>query len=268
MIRMVEENPVAAVLIALSAVLLFASLMLAVVWSLPPTARQQEQVGDGNELSLDVPELADSEPIARYAVITERPVFAPSRRPEVMLDTDEEDLEDEPEEDVDAPEVELAGVIITPSIRMATLKQKDVGESLVAFEGQPLQGDYGSWHISNIEPRRVTLSSGRGEELQLSLVVHDQAIEAPAASVKEEPEPAAADESEARRRDSDQPLTRAEEIRQRIAERREELRRAAEDNAEDATEPESGEQFPRYQSVMERAIANQKKQQNKDENEQ
>ena len=267
MIRIIEDNPVAVVLIAFSAVLLFASLMLAVVWSLPPTARQQEQVADDNELSLDVPELANSEPIARYAVITERPVFNPSRRPEVMLDTDEEDMEDEPEEDVDAPDVELAGVIITPSIRMATLKQKDDSESLVAFEGQPLQGDYGSWHVSNIEPRRVTLSSGQGEEFQLSLVVHDQAIEAPAASQKQEPESAAPDESEARRSDSDQPLTRAEEIRQRIAERREELRRAAEENAEDATEPESGEEFPRYQSVMERAIANQKKQQNKDENE-
>jgi hypothetical protein len=186
-----------------------------------------------------------------------------------MLDGEVDGPDEELEEDVDAPELELAGVIITPSIRMVTLKQKDDTESLVAFEGQPLQGDYGSWHVSNIEPRQITLSSGQGEEMQLSLVVHDEAIDAPAVPEKEQSESAAAPaESESARRSSDQPLTRAEEIRQRIAERREELKRAAEENAADATEPEPGEQSARYQTPLERIVASGKKQQNKDENEQ
>ena len=84
-------------------------------------------------LALDVPELNDSEPLEAYTVITERPVFNASRQPVIEEDLADED-EELAEEEVDAPEVELAGVIITPSIRMVTLRSKDQSESLVALK--------------------------------------------------------------------------------------------------------------------------------------
>ncbi len=140
-----------------------------------------------------------------------------------------DDLEEEPEEEVDAPDVQLTGIIITPSIRMATLRQEGEKLSLVAFEGRPLEGNFGSWHVSRIDHREVTLSSGAGEEIQLKLEVHGVAIAEPP-----KPEPPAAENEQGKkgqaRQGEDQPLSRAEEIRQRIAERREELRRAAEEN--------------------------------------
>jgi hypothetical protein len=148
---------------------------------------------------------------------------------EPELDNDLE--EEEPAEEVDAPDVKLTGVVITPSIRMATLQQKGEELSLVAFEGKPLEGNFGSWHISRIDHREVTLSSGEGEKVQLKLEVHGMAIAQPPKpeprTAKDEQDPAGQDEE-----GESQTLSRAEEIRQRIAERREELKQAAEEKEE------------------------------------
>jgi hypothetical protein len=234
-IRWLEGNPVGMALASVSGGLLLVSLLIGVIWSLPPSPPAGGPQEGGDELSLNVPQLGDSEPIEKYEVITERPVFSESRQPQLALESDEDDSEDLPEEEVDAPDVELAGVVITPSIRMVTLRQKKVEESLIAFEGQPLEGDYGSWHVSRIEPREITLSSGDGEEMQLFLQIHDVKIEEPAKPEKEVAEAPGADQGESPS-DGDQPLSRAEEIRQRIAERREELRRAAEAEDQDPAE--------------------------------
>ena len=166
--------------------------------------------------------------------------------------------EEEPE--IEAPKVELAGVVITPSLRMATLRPEGEAASLVAFEGQPLEGNYGSWQVSRIGPRDVTLRSGSGEEVRLELQIHDAVITEPP---KPEPKPgarqaAAASEQQAA---EDAPLSRADEIRQRIAERREELRRAAEEDDGKAEEPAD------YRSAIQ-ALMSRNKNQAEDENEQ
>lgn len=235
MIRWLEENPVGQVLAAVAGVLVLVALLLGVVWTLPPSGAGDEEAADADSLRLDVPELPASEPIDAYAVITERPVFNESRQPELALDADEEDAGDLEESDVDAPELELAGVVITPSLRMVTLRQKEAKESLVAFEGQPLEGNYGSWHVSRIAPREITLSSADGEELQLTLAVHDAQIAPPPKPQPKAGKDDAAAQAKADAAESDAPLSRAEEIRQRIQERREELRRAAEEAREDST---------------------------------
>ncbi len=234
MIRWLEDNPVGQALTAAVGILVLAMLLLGVIWSLPPTGSGSDAADGGGVPRLEVPELEQSEPIDAYAVVTERPVFNESRQPELALDSDSDDLADLEETDVDAPELELAGVIITPSIKMVTLRQKDAGESLVAFEGQPLEGNYGSWHVSHIAPREITLSSGDGEEMQLALEVHDAQMAPPP-----KPEPAkdpTSRQAAAEGADDEAPLSRAEEIRQRIQERREELRRAAEEAREGGAE--------------------------------
>lgn len=232
MIQWLEGNPVGRALAAVAAGLVVIALVLGVIWSLPPTGSDGGADGADEAPRPEVPQLTESEPIEHYAVVTERPVFNESRQPELELELADEGA-GEPEEEVDAPEVELAGVIITPSLRMVTLRQKaGAGNSLVAFEGQPLRGDYGSWHVSRIQPREITLASGDGKELQLKLEVHDAKIAPPP---KPKPQPAAeqpAAQQQAAAASGEQadgePLSRAEEIRQRIQERREELRRAAE----------------------------------------
>jgi hypothetical protein len=235
-IRWLEGNPVGRALATIAGVLVVVALLLGVVWSLPPSGSGGDGEDADEALMPDVPQLPESEPIERYAVVTERPVFNESRQPELEMDL-AGDGDETPEAEVDAPEVELAGVIITPSLRMVTLRQKEAGESLVAFEGQPLQGDYGTWHVSRIAPREITLASGAGEELQLKLEVHNAKIAPPPKPKPVEPpaEPQTADADPGDGADAE-PLSRAEEIRQRIQERREELRRAAEEEAEGGQE--------------------------------
>lgn len=233
MTRWFAGNPIGIALAATCAGLIAASMLLAVVWTLPPSATGGVPDADRQALSVNVAELGESEPLNTYAVITERPIFNESRRP--FVDDDEQDdgqedaLADE-DIDADAPELELSGVVLTPSIRMVTLRQKDHPESLVAFEGQPLEGDYGSWHVRSIGEREVTLASGRGEELQLVLQVHDVKIQEP-------PELEVASAAEESNADDEQPLSRAEEIRQRIAQRREELRAAAQEEDQAESKP-------------------------------
>lgn len=232
MISYLDDNPVGKVLAGVSAGLLGVLVLLGVVWALPPSGSGAGESEAGAGLSREVPQLATPEPIENYAEITNRPVFNESRQPELEVDAEGEGDGENPDElaaqEVDAPELELAGVIITPSLRMVTLRQKKVRESLVAFEGQPLQGDFGTWHVSRIAPREITLAAGDGREVQLQLQIHDAKIKPPpkpkpAEVAAEQPAQEAADAAGA-----EQPMTRAEEIRQRIAERREELRRAAE----------------------------------------
>ncbi|MFC1740728.1 hypothetical protein ACFL0N_04560 [Pseudomonadota bacterium] len=234
MMKWFEGNPVAIGLALAIGFMLVISLAIGVVWSFPPRAADPGLAGDGTVAQLNIPELENSEPIEAYAVISERPVFNDTRLPVI-----EEELatEEEPEEEeVDAPDVQLSGVIITPTMRMVTLKSAELNESLVAFEGQPLEGDFGTWQVSQIRAREVTLSSAAGESLQLKLEVHDRKISEPPKPVapKKEGQDAPAPQSA---ESSNEPLSRAEEIRQRIAERREELRRAAEDKDE-SEEPE------------------------------
>jgi len=232
-IRWLEGNPVGGVLAGIAGALVVIALLLGVAWSLSPRGAEGEADDADARVGVDVPQLSEPGAIEQYAVVTERPVFNASRQPELVTDTGGVD-EAIADEQVDAPEVELAGVVITPSLRMVTLREKkEKGESLVAFEGQPLRGDYGSWHVRSIAPREITLASADGEEMQLKLEVHDAKIAPPPKTEpKPKPEPVADGEQAGEAGGEDRPMTRAEEIRQRIQERREELRRAAEEQKE------------------------------------
>jgi len=258
-IKWLESNPLGVTLASVCGGLAVIALLLAVVWALPPSVPASDEDRGKTVLALDVPELDDSEPLEAYSVITERPVFNASRQPVIDDDLagDDEQLA---EEEVDAPEVELAGVIITPSIRMVTLRSKDQTESLVAFEGQPLEGNYGTWHVSHIEPREITLSSADGEELQLKLQIHDVKIEEPPEMEKDGSDETSESAKQARDSGSDEPLSRAEEIRQRIAQRREELRRAAEDKEQDEAPAMD------YRQAIQSMVSGTRRKQEQDEN--
>jgi hypothetical protein len=264
--RWLEDNPIGQALAAVAGGLAGVMLLLGVVWSLPPAAGEADAASDRQTLRVEVPQLPESAPVESFAVVTDRPVFNESRQPELEVDADGEgeSADELAETPVDAPEVELAGVIITPTLRMVTLRPKKGRESLVAFEGQPLQGDFGSWHVSRIAPREITLAAGDGRELQLQLQIHDARI-APPPKPKPPPEKVAQEQAVENGEDGDQPMTRAEEIRQRIAERREELRRAAEAEAQ---AEESGEKpASDYQTAI-RSIMGAKKRPKENENDQ
>ena len=232
MIRALENNTLGVVLASLSGVLLLACLGMIVVWAMPPSSEGSDDVPSDEGTEVSVASLQSANPLETYSVVSERPVFNEDRRPAPVLadgGAPEDDYEDEY---FGAPDVVLAGIIITPSLRMATLKSPEHQYSLVAFEGQPLEGDFGTWQVSRIEERMVTLASADGEEMQLELQVHDAVIREPPktrkAADKDADDSSAENVVAANQAVSGEPLTRADEIRQRIEERREELRRAAE----------------------------------------
>ena len=261
MISRLNDNPVGKALAWICAGLLGVLLLLGVAWLMPPSGAGAGAGAAGDELSGDIPQLEPGKPIETYAVITDRPVFNESRQPVIGAEEGDEDEGFDQAEDPDAPDVQLAGVVITPELRVATLRLKDSPESLLAFEGQPLEGSFGSWRLSRIEPRVAILESGTGEQVRLELQVHDAMIDAP-------PEPAAKPEPGSQANQDagadEPPMTRAEEIRQRIAQRREELRRAAEEGGEPPQTPRVD-----YREAIQAMMAGQKDQdQEKDENEQ
>jgi len=233
--RLLQDNPLGLALAGIGAFLVLCMLVIA-LWSyLPLSDGESGDVEANGDSAVNLPELAENLPVENYSVIVQRPLFNESRLPVIEADLDSTDIEEEVlvADDTDL-EVELSGVVITPTLRMATLKRADGSKSLVAIEGQLLQGEFGSWQLTQVESRKVTLVSGSGKELQLQLQVHDERIEPPKMPVQAAEEAAGSKEDQQSAQaqlQSGEPLSRADEIRQRIAERREQLRQEAEDQA-------------------------------------
>ncbi len=257
--KWLQDNPLGMALGALCGLLLLVLLVLTILSSLPLSVAPADNAAGATDKGLDLPTLAGNPPLDSYNVITQRPLFNETRLP--ILDEVVEDDEPPPENESDreVPQFELAGVIITPSLRMVTLKRTDKGkeQSLVAFEGKPIEADIGSWQVSSILPRAATLTSAGGQELQLEMKVHDAKIEPPppvrpAAKEQTNGENASAAAAEDT---AVEPLSRADEIRQRIAERREELRR----DAEQSQQPEEKPRSPSYQQAIQSMIGRNRK---------
>ena len=224
-----ENNPLGLALAAACGVLIMVSVALMLAWGKPVTSGLDSGPRNAEALAASGPPENELEPIAAYRIVTERPVFEESRRPAVNVGDEGPEFVDEPGTEVsDAPNVTLKSVVITPELRMVTLHPESGQEWLIAHEGQPLEGEYAGWIVSDIKPRRITLASLDGRSKDLELEVNTRKIAEPP-----RPEPAteaaqAAAVDNGNEGGEDHPLSRAEEIRQRIAERREELARQAE----------------------------------------
>jgi len=226
--KWLQDNPLGMALAGISGGLVLIAALMAIVWTLPVvpgTAGTATRQGADTDTALIArPPGALSE----FQVINEKPVFNESRLPVIAATDSGERLEDNTIEIQSAPEVRLTGVIITPDLRIASLTpKKGKQESLMAHEGEPLTGEFAGWEVSSVEPRNVVLESRDGQLLELDLEINDRTIKEPP-----KPEPVAltraAADTAAPGKDGE-PLSRAEQIRERIAERRAELRREQED---------------------------------------
>jgi len=224
--KWLQDNPLGMALAAISAVFSLLALGMAIIWTLPvaveTSSTETEDAGRGGPV-LAAHQVAV---IGEFQVINERPVFNETRLPDLEADGDSESLEDATVAIKDAPDVRLTGVIITPGLKIASLTPADGKlESVMAHEGESLTGEFVGWQLSSVQPRSVVLESRDGQKLELELQVHD-------VTIKEPPKPAAPAKTAQAKSGQDeqiadeegQPLSRAEQIRQRIAERREELR--------------------------------------------
>lgn len=232
--KWLQENPVGMVLAGAGGFLVVVALIMAIVWTLPVSVEVDESA-DAELAGNDKVVVADKlEPLAEYEVINQQPVFNESRLPDIA--DDEELLEEGDEIDPEiaiagAPDVKLTGIIIAPGMKLASLTPNDASiESVMAYEGDALTGEFLGWQVSKVDARKVMLESLDGQTLQLELEVHDAKIQQPVKPAPTPREVADANEAPQRQPSSDtgdgeeEPLSRAEQIRQRIAERREELR--------------------------------------------
>jgi hypothetical protein len=252
-VRWFENNPMGVALASVCGLLLLVSAGLGYVWS-RPAASGADAPAQSQEFDVAPSQSAnDLGPLTDYREVTERPLFDESRQPAVAIDGEGIDLDDLETEIAGAPEVTLSGVVITPEMKLVTLRPIASGEPLIAREGEELQGDYYGWTVSAINPRGIVLESRDGDNLELPLNVNTREIEQPPepAPAEGEEEVASADTAEDGEL-TEKPLSRAEEIRQRIAERREELRRQAESGGGNQRGRRSNETA--YQAAIENMI--------------
>lgn len=203
--------------------------------------------GQLDEVEVDVPETGLAE-FNEYSTIMERPVFFSDRRLPVVevadeSEEDDEDIEEfEEEEEVADLEAVVAGIVITPEMKLAMINDQTAKKTMVLREGMSLEGEQAAWKLESILPRGVSFVSVDGRQTDLELKVHTSGLDvgtAPPASRQrqearrggEEEQPEAPEQQQTAEQASDEARARAEEIRRRVAERRAELRAEAERRA-------------------------------------
>jgi len=202
---------------------------------------------------VDVPETGLVE-LDSYDSITARPVFFSDRQLPIIelpsaedlaaeLEAQEEPVEEEP---VDELRAAVAGIIITPELRLAMVRDDALNKTVVLREGMSLEGEQAAWKLDSIDHRQVNFVSVDGRESLLELSINTASLtagssglvprgseqeSAPAQPGDQQPgnqsepsEPDVAQQSDAR--------ARAEEVRRRVAERRAELRAEADRRAQ------------------------------------
>lgn len=255
--KWLQDNPLGMLLAATSGLLILLALGMTIVWNLPVSsgaADVETEAGAAGSASLTARKMGK---LGDYVVINEKPVFNESRTP-VLDNIEEEVAEEETSIAVkDAPEVRLTGVVITSNMKIASLTPADTNiETVMAHEGEALTGEFVGWQVAAVNPRTVVLESRDGQSLELDLQVHDATIKEPPPVLPTAPELAAAlptvRPGADAAGDEDEPLSRAEQIRQRIAERREELRLEQEaQQAADASEAAAANQRPKRSAYQE-----------------
>lgn len=165
--------------------------------------------------NFDMPEFA------HFAEITQRPLFSQDRQP---IPPDQDAGDDKPEAPPVPLQVQLTGVILTPDLRMALLKDRTTNKNVNLKEGMPLPGKQATWLLVEIDPRKVVFKNDRDETSEVELTVSKtsgppsprvpnsrQAPNAPPAPKKSTPPASNAQKS----------------LRERIEERRKQLREQA-----------------------------------------
>lgn len=213
-------------------------------------------IGDAGigDSQVELPEtgLAD---IDEYTAITERPLFFSDRRLPVVEIVEAPDDPEEPDDPIQEDPVEalravVAGIIITPEMRLALVRDEAANKTVTLREGMSLDGEQAAWRIETIGARQVSFVSVDGRQSELELKINTAGLQAgspgqvqtPASRRASQADEAASEERrEAEAEAGQQPVAngaesdareRAEEVRRRVAERRAELRAEAERRAQ------------------------------------
>ena len=99
-------------------------------------------------------------PLARFAEVWQRPLFMADRKPVAVADADDSAS--------NIGDLELTGIIMTPGLRMALLRDRVKDSTVRVKEGSAL-GE-GHWTLASLTPRSAVFDNG-GEHRELTLKV-------------------------------------------------------------------------------------------------
>ena len=98
--------------------------------------------------------------LSRFAEVWQRPLFMADRKPAAVAEAGDDTG--------NIGDLELTGIIVTPGLRMALLRDKSKDSTVRVKEGSAL-GD-GHWTLASLSPRSAVFESG-GERRELTLKV-------------------------------------------------------------------------------------------------
>ncbi len=99
-------------------------------------------------------------PLARFSEVWQRPLFMADRKPVAVADTDDSSS--------NIGDLELTGIIMTPELRMALLRDRGKDSTVRVKEGSALAD--GHWTLASLTPRSAVFDNG-GEHRELTLKV-------------------------------------------------------------------------------------------------
>ena len=99
-------------------------------------------------------------PLAQFSEVWQRPLFMADRKPVAVADGDDNAS--------NIGDLELTGIIVTPGLRMALLRDKGKDATVRVKEGSALQD--GHWTLASLTPRSAVFDNG-GQRRELTLKV-------------------------------------------------------------------------------------------------
>ena len=166
--------------------------------------------------------------------ITQTPLFREDRQPFVPpLVVDEGSENETLLEQVEPLKAQVTSIIITNNSSYVMIQDQLTNERLTLKEGMPLDGEQGMWVVQNIDKRKVTFTAEGQEPVELELEVFSGALNKGGGNrAQKKRQQASQKNNQANNKEVN--LTpeqlrqkKAEEIRQKIAERRAEMRAKA-----------------------------------------
>lgn len=244
-----RNNLLSVILIGAIAVVALVGLVAAVVMGRVDPERIAPSSVGGADIDAEVVRNPGLPEFSAYRAVLERPVFFEDRTLPVIELAEEGEPADadaaEPEPVRELPELaaKVAGIIITPELKLAMVTDNDTRETLLLREGMAMAGAKSAWRVTEIQPRGVRFETDAGDSERLELEVETRPLAAGARPVARgapaaaQPESALVQQADQTGQQSDAEAAaraRAEEIRRRVAERRAQLRAEAERRAQQA----------------------------------
>lgn len=169
--------------------------------------------------------------------ITQTPLFREDRQPFVppLVVEEDQSLNQEVVE-IKPLKAQVTSIIITNNNRYVMIQDQISNERMTLKEGMPLAGEQGMWVVDNIDKRKVIFNAEGQEPVELELEVFSGALNKAGNTrqLTRNQKAAQATKQAGQNKDNDTNLTpeqlrqkKAEEIRQKIAERRAEMRAKA-----------------------------------------